>query len=459
MFFLRILENTFYIVGMSNVNQYSIAFRPRQWDEVYGQDPVVKDLKKRIIENNIPKAILFQGPFGTGKTTLAHIFAAAVQKHDVEGNPDWSAASNKSILDETFNRDTIMFDGSSLRGVDDMEGLISQVKTRPMYDKKRIVIIEEADQISATAMKSLLKVLENPSPHTIFILLSMEDKKGIPASIQSRCQVYNIKPINTLGIMMACKNVMEKTGDWTSPDIPDTFKTEGLKAVATCAKGSLRSAMQFLERCISSEIWSADEIEDTFSVIDEEKTWKLLDGILAKTKDEKIWHSIIGLKNTSGDDGAQHFYRYAVMLLSEALICKQTGYAYDGDQAKQRLERMAANPDAERLFYCLTLNPQLSKPYMTTSDLLGALAAFYLGMDFRPGETMTPVSIPTVQEVCPSPAPRTVMTTATQKATEAIPTIPQRQVAARQPKVKIGTDTNPLPEIKKGVTLPEGLVF
>lgn len=368
----------------STTTQYNVLYRPHTWDDVYGQDLIVNDLRKRVLEDNLPKAILLQGGFGQGKTTIAEILAGAMQAHDENGNPDWNHPSNKVILNETFTRDTIQFDGASMRGVDEVEALVSKLKGKPLYDKYKIVILEEADQVSATAMKSLLKHLESPAPHVRWILLSMLDKKGIPDSIKSRCLVYNVKPLDVMSSMLCLKSIMEKTGDWENEDIPDSFRLEGLSTIAEVSRGSQRVAVKILEQCISGGIYTKEEIEEQFSTIDEEKTWRILDGLLCMTKDKSIWKTIVGLKNDSTEDGASHLYNYMKLILGEAILFKETGFVYDEKQ-RDRMERFCSSPNMERLFYDLTLNPLMTKAYITTSDIVSALSMYYQGVDLRNG--------------------------------------------------------------------------
>lgn len=383
---------------MEENTQYNILYRPHKWEEVFGQDFIVNDLKKRILEDNLPKAILLQGGFGQGKTTIAEILAGAMQAHDSEGNPDWNHPSNKVILNETFTRDTIQFDGASMRGVDEVEALVSKLKGKPLYDKYKIVILEEADQVSPTAMKSLLKHLESPAPHVKWILLSMLDKKGIPESIKSRCLVYNVKPLDVMSSMLCLKSIMEKTGDWENENIPDSFRLEGLSAIAEASRGSQRVAVKILEQCISGEIYTKAEIEEKFGTIDEDKTWQILDGLLKMSTDKDMLRTIVGLKNDSSEDGASHLYNYMKLILGEAVLFKQTGFVYDEKQ-RDRMERFANNPNMERLFYDLTLSPVLSKAYITTSDLVSTLGAYYQGVDFRSvrGGNVQPQPTPTIE--------------------------------------------------------------
>ena len=113
------------------VTQFTIAYRPKTLDEVRGQDQIVRDLKRRQKEDVWPKAMLFQGPFGTGKTTLAQIVAAMMEACDKKGNPDWNHPSNKSILRETFDRDVERVDGSQFSKAD-LVDFTAHLKMRPM---------------------------------------------------------------------------------------------------------------------------------------------------------------------------------------------------------------------------------------------------------------------------------------------------------------------------------------
>lgn len=361
------------------VNQYSLKYRPHYWEDVYGQDNTVKALRGRILKDDIPSAIMFQGPFGCGKSSLSLIFAAAIQSHDENGNPNWDDPACKSILNETFDRDTVRLDGSQFSGKSDMIDFMSSINTRPMLDRKKIYLIEEADQISSAGMSSLLKILEGLKPWVHIILLSMGDK--ISGAIKSRCQYYQIKSIGVKDIMMNLKHIMEKMGDWTNKNIPDEFRLQGLSTIAVASQGSMRQAVQFLEQCIVNEAWTVEAIDDLIGVIDEEKTWKILDGLLAKSKDEKMWRTLIGMK--TGDE-TNHFSNYCSMLLSECMLYKDVGVCYDGDTAEWRFKNMLKTGNVEELFYCLTLHPQMNKPFIRTTDILSALSCYYEGASFNP---------------------------------------------------------------------------
>lgn len=354
------------------INQFSLKYRPRVWEDVFGQDSIVQALRKRVLEDNFPKATLFVGPFGTGKTTMAEMLACCMQSHLEDGNPDWESNAGKSILSGRFDRDTQRLDGSQLSGKTDMVEFTSNLNVRPLYDKKKIMIVEEVDQLSGAAFNSLLKILEDSSPHVHFILLSMDDKKGVPAAIKSRCQVFNVKSVKVSDTMRYFKNVLEKEGLWGIESIPREFFLEGLKTIATLSGGSMRSAVQNLEKCLMNEAYTVEAIEELIAEVGEYKTWKILDGLLAKSKEDELWRTIMNYK---GDD-IMHLYNYMVMLLSEAILYKETGFVYT-EANEARLSRMSQEPNVESLYYTLSLHPQMTKPFLRNSDLIGALVAYY----------------------------------------------------------------------------------
>ena len=391
---------------MEITNQYSIKYRPKTWEDVRGQDKTVKALRKRILENNYGKAIILEGPYGCGKTTIAQIYAAAIMAHDKDGNPDWNNPECKAILDETFTGSVIRLDGGLFSGKNDMVEILADLNKRPLYTKERVIIIEECDQLSGASINALLKTLEDPHPWNHFILLSMLDKKGIPAAIKSRCQTYKINSLDIMPIMMGLKDILEKEGLWGSDKIPQSFFLEGLKTIAEASLGSMRSAVQYLEKCLMSEAWTSNEISDLLQVLDDAALWQVLDGLLAKTKDETILRKLIWLK--TGDE-VDHFLNYSYVMLSEAMIYKVTRVACD-DGHEERLKSIASCPNLESLFYCLTLHPQLCKPFVRTSDLLGAISCYYQDVNFKPGTTQVTSTqtreVQRIQESEPQPIMR-----------------------------------------------------
>ena len=368
-----LLETSSYTITMTDtVTQFTIAYRPKTLDEVRGQDQIVKDLRRRQREDVWPKAMLFQGPFGTGKTTLAQIVAAMMEACDKQGNPDWDHPSNKSILRETFDRDVERVDGSQFSKAD-LVDFTAHLKMRPMYDKRRIIIIEEADQLSTAAINALLKVMESPQPNVHFILLSMEEK-GIPGAIKSRCQVFKVKPLSITDIMLTLHDVMIKSGYEDDKNIPASFKVEGLGEIAKTSGGSMRTALSNLERCLSAGIFTKEAIQKEFFVVDETSTMNVLRGILRLSTDESVW-------STLSKANPQEVYNYMTSILASALMYDVSGYLendYFENSYRELLSyRSGDTALAYELYDMLENSPCLNKAYMRKADLIGMISQFY----------------------------------------------------------------------------------
>jgi DNA polymerase III subunit gamma/tau len=353
------------------MEQLSITHRPRVISDIFAQPLVKRDLLARSKEDKWPKAMLFRGPYGTGKTTAAHIAAMNMQcsNRDADGNACGVCASCQSIISERFDRNTMMLDGSQLGQKDSVVEFTSMVNIQPMYDRRMVFIIEEADQLSGGAINALLKVLETPSTTAHFILLSME-RGGIPPAIVSRCQTLDFKAVGVKDTMMALKAILEKETLWKSPDIPSEFFLEGLAVIAEASKGSLRTAVQYLDQALTGSYFTKDQLLELTASVDTVSTYKILDGLTQYSKDDNLWLSIFKA------DPAE-LYHYMTLVLSEVLIYKTTGYLNNeihGHTTKQ----LASRPASEKLFKILNSSPQFSKPYIRSADILSALALFYL---------------------------------------------------------------------------------
>jgi DNA polymerase III gamma/tau subunit len=239
----------------------------------------------------------------------------------------------------------------------------------PMYDRARVFIIEEADQLSTGAGNALLKILETPQENVHFILLSMQ-AGGVSNAIQSRCLTFNFKPVGIADTMRALKRIMEKEELWSSPAIPESFKMEGLAAIAGNAKGSLREALQLLERCLEGEYWTAALIQENLGIVDEVATYRILDALLSFSKAEEVWTSIY-----NSDPG--ELYNYITLILADAMICKLTGFTKD-ERFASSTKQLASNSNLELLYSALTNYAPLAKPYTRRADLLAAIANYYM---------------------------------------------------------------------------------
>lgn len=224
-------------------------FRPKVFDDVLGQDHVTRTLKNQILTDNIAHAYLFSGIRGTGKTSTAKIFSRAVNcinNHD--GNPCNECEICRSILDET-NMDVIEMDAASNNGVEDIRELRDKVKFLPVKSKYKVYIIDEVHMLSKGAFNALLKTLEEPPEHLLFILATTEPQK-IPATILSRCQRFDLKRIKSSVIVENMKTICE--------EIHIAYDEKALKLIAANSEGAMRDALSILDRCVS---FNGDKID------------------------------------------------------------------------------------------------------------------------------------------------------------------------------------------------------
>ena len=218
------------------------TYRPQTFNDVTGQDVVVKTLQNAIKNNKISHAYLFCGPRGTGKTSIARIFAKAlncVNLHD--GEPCDECVSCNEIS-QGINPDVIEIDAASNNGVDEIRDIREKVKYLPSGSKYKIYIIDEVHMLSGGAFNALLKTLEEPPKHVVFILATTEPQK-LPATIISRCQRYEFKSLSVEEITTRLKQICELE------DV--TITEEALNSISEFAEGAMRDALSILDQAIS----------------------------------------------------------------------------------------------------------------------------------------------------------------------------------------------------------------
>lgn len=242
---------------MSYVALYR-KFRPDNFIEVKGQDHIVTTLKNQIKSDRMGHAYLFCGTRGTGKTSIAKLFAKAVNcEHPVDGSPCGECSSCKRIA-AGASMDVVEMDAASNNGVEDVRNIIEAVSYPPSEGRFRVYIIDEVHMLSTNAFNALLKTLEEPPSYCIFILATTEVHK-IPITILSRCQRYDFKRISIDTITDRLEELMQKENIEVEP--------KALRYIAKTADGSMRDALSLLDQCIAFHYGEVLTFDDTLDVL------------------------------------------------------------------------------------------------------------------------------------------------------------------------------------------------
>ncbi len=251
-------------------------FRPDNYEDVKGQEHITRTLANQVINNRIGHAYLFCGTRGTGKTTVAKIFARAVNcEHPLNGNPCNECEAGKAIMAGN-SMNVIEMDAASNNGVDSIREIVEEVQYRPPTGKYKVYIIDEVHMLSISAFNALLKTLEEPPEYVIFILATTEPHK-IPVTILSRCQRYDFKHIALDTIQARLKELADKE----NMDIED----KAIRYIAKCGDGSMRDALSLLDECQAFAVGEAltyDKTLEILGAVDTEIFSKMLRSILKK---------------------------------------------------------------------------------------------------------------------------------------------------------------------------------
>ena len=217
------------------------TYRPSKFDEVVGQEYIVKILKNTIKNKRIAHAYLFAGPRGTGKTTIAKLFAKAINCEDFNEEACDNCPSCLAFK-ENNHPDIIELDAASNNSVDDIREIIEQVPYSPIVGKYKVYIIDEVHMLSSSAFNALLKTLEEPPAHVVFILATTDPQKIIP-TVLSRCQRYNFSKISNLNMEKKMVEILNKEHL--------QYEDKALDEVAMLAEGGMRDALSILEQILS----------------------------------------------------------------------------------------------------------------------------------------------------------------------------------------------------------------
>ena len=289
-------------------------WRPQVFDDVIGQNHITKTLKNEIINGKTAHAYLFCGTRGTGKTSTAKILAKAVNcLNPVDGNPCCECEVCRGISDESI-LDVIEIDAASKTSVDDIRQVIEEAMFSPTAAKKKVYIIDEVHMISESAFNALLKTLEEPPEHVMFILATTELHK-IPQTILSRCQRFDFRRITNDDISGRIKTIAEGDGYTISP--------EALGTIAELGDGSMRDALSVLDQCLSykDQDLTYDDVLTIVGIADDEILYEICDA-LADKDSPKALLAIDKVVNSGKDLGV--FAERLVKILRDIMVVKLT---------------------------------------------------------------------------------------------------------------------------------------
>ncbi len=314
-------------------------WRPRTFDDVAGQEHITETLKGQLAAGRLSHAYLFTGTRGTGKTTCAKLLARAVNcEHPVNGNPCNQCPSCRGIEDGSI-LDVLELDAASNNGVDQIRALRDEAIYTPAAVRKRVYIVDEVHMLSTPAFNALLKILEEPPAHLLFILATTELHK-VPATIKSRCQQFAFKRIAPQTIAQRLEYVAQQEGiALTAP---------AAELLARLADGGLRDALSLLDQCSGTQGEVTEEtVLDILGLAGNRRTGKLLDCV-AQEDTAGALQALDSLYQDGKDMGA--LLGELSALVRDLLICKtaQAGGSglltggYDGETLRRLTDAFTA---------------------------------------------------------------------------------------------------------------------
>ncbi len=314
-------------------------YRPQVFEDVVEQQTVVKILQEALRQKKIAHAYLFAGPKGTGKTSIARIFAKGLNcENGPTPHPCMKCDQCISITNGT-NLDVIEIDAASNRGIDEIRDLKEKVKYAPVSARYKVYIIDEAHMLTMQAFNALLKTLEEPPENVVFILATTEPEK-IPPTILSRCERFYFKRISLPGLISKIKEIAKK----------ENFKLEDAAAmlIARFSTGSLRNALSLLDQAsVMFEEITEENVRSLLGMPGEEVLYELLKSILENNEARAV--SII--RNTeSGGKDSKVFVNEFLSYLQELINLKVLGF----DAVKDEIGEETANLLKEQAKYVST---------------------------------------------------------------------------------------------------------
>ena len=345
-------------------------YRPSELNEVVGQNEIKKILASSIENNTITHAYLFSGPRGTGKTTMAKIFSKMVNcEAPIHGN-----ACNKcsSCLNVLNSNDVIEIDAASNNGVDEIRDLREKANLVPTSSKYKVYIIDEVHMLTTQAFNALLKTLEEPPKHVIFILATTEYYK-IPLTITSRCQKFQFNKISIDDIF----NRLKEISNLENIEITD----DALFEIAKISDGGMRDSINFLDqlRSFSNEKITIDDVFNVCGNVSNEEIFNLFNSIYSNKAEDVV--SFFENMDVNGKNYGKFFEDVVLFLKDVVLYKRDINYKYIKSNITY-VKKMTSMYSMEMLFYMIyMINNLMSKLSNVSRQSVIVIANFLLMMD------------------------------------------------------------------------------
>ncbi|MCD7757845.1 MAG: DNA polymerase III subunit gamma/tau, partial [Clostridiales bacterium] len=336
-------------------------WRPQTFDDVVGQSHITRTLKKQVTTGHLSHAYLFTGTRGTGKTTCAKLLAKAVNcENPVGGNPCGQCAACRGI-DSGSILDVVELDAASNNGVDQVRALRDEAVYAPAAVRRRVYIIDEVHMLSVAAFNALLKILEEPPEHLMFILATTELHK-VPATILSRCQRFSFKRIQPADIQNRLRYIAQAEGIDLTED--------GAALLARLADGALRDALSLLDQCaVSGGRVDKDAVLDALGLAGNTKTAHIMNHIRRGETAQALTE--LGELYAAGKDVGAVLSELAG-LTRDLLLRQTTGGSAPGLMAggydEATMQALSRGLSSQRLLHMLTLLQDIQAKLKTSAN-------------------------------------------------------------------------------------------
>ena len=328
-------------------------WRPRRFEDVFGQKHITVTLKNELKNNKLSHAYLFCGTRGTGKTSTAKLMAKAVNcSNPIDNNPCDMCESCKSINDGN-SIDVFEIDAASNRGIDDIRNLREAIKFTPTLGKYKVYIIDEVHMLTNEAFNALLKTLEEPPDYVLFILATTEPHK-LPATVLSRCQRFDFKRIHT-------DNIIERLMEICKAESLDA-DDKALRLIARNSDGSMRDALSILDQCavFGSKSIGYEEVLEVLGIVNNELLFTIGEYILNEDAGSAI---LVVNELTAGGKDINQFIRDLIMHFRNLLMTKVVDNPEDViDMAGEGIQLLKTNADfhvKEGIIRCINILAEL----------------------------------------------------------------------------------------------------